>query len=61
MLSCDGAPDVDQATNRLIRSREHEVARFQALQSEPGMSLSGLSVAVREISVLAERLNGAPS
>ena len=45
-----------------MRARASEVGRFQTLlqeiQSEPTMTLSGLSVAVREISLLSDRLNG---
>jgi glutamate dehydrogenase len=61
MLSRNGA-DIDSATTRLIQSREREVARYRALldeiRAEPAMSLSGLSVAVREIAILSEGMNG---
>jgi glutamate dehydrogenase len=63
MRSRGGEQDVDGATDRLLESRQGEVARFQSLlqeiQAEPAMTLSGLSVAVREITLLADRTNGA--
>jgi glutamate dehydrogenase len=58
----DGSASVDQAAERLIASRASDVGRFQTLlqeiRSEPAMTLSGLSVAVREISLLSDRMNG---
>ena len=57
-----GSADIDRVTDRLIHSREREVARYHSLleeiRGEPTMSLSGLSVAVREIASLSERMNG---
>ncbi len=62
MRSRAGAPDIDVAADNLIESRRREVTRFQTLlqeiQGEQAMSLSGLSVAVREIAWLSDRLNG---
>jgi glutamate dehydrogenase len=62
MASRTGARSADQAAEALIQSRAADVARFQTLlqeiQAEPTMSLSGLSVAVREISLLSDRMNG---
>ncbi|MSR35224.1 MAG: NAD-glutamate dehydrogenase [Gemmatimonadetes bacterium] len=56
------AGSVDRAADRMVESRADDVGRFQTLlqeiQSEPAMSLSGLSVAVREIALLSERMNG---
>jgi hypothetical protein len=56
------ARSVDQAAETVMRARASEMGRFQALlqeiQSEPSMTLSGLSVAVREIALLSDRLNG---
>jgi glutamate dehydrogenase len=58
----DGA-DIDRVTDALIEGRTREVARYKALldelRGEPAMSLSGLSVAVREIASLSERMDGA--
>ena len=55
-------PDIDRATDQVIGSRRGDVTRFQSLlqeiQGDQAMSLSGLSVAVREIAWLAERMNG---
>jgi glutamate dehydrogenase len=55
----DGTEDVDQSADRLIASRERDVARFcdllEEIRQEASPSLAGLSVAVREMSVLAER------
>ena len=54
--------DVRAAADRTLQSRGREVARYRALldeiRGEPVMSLSGLSVAVREIASLSERMNG---
>ena len=62
MRSRAGSADIDRVTDRLIHSREREVARYHSLleeiRGEPTMSLSGLSVAVREIASLSERMNG---
>jgi glutamate dehydrogenase len=62
MKSRGGAKSADQAADAVIQSRAADVGRFpsllQELQSEPKMSLSGLSVAVREISLLSESTNG---
>jgi glutamate dehydrogenase len=62
MRGRDGSASIDQAAERLISTRASEVGRFQTLlqeiQSEPTMTLSGLSVAVREIALLSDRLNG---
>ena len=56
-----GASDIDGAADLLIESRRQEVPRFQALlqeiQAEQTMSLSGVSVAVREIAWLSDRMN----
>ena len=56
-----GASDIDGAADLLIESRRQEVTRFQALlqeiQAEQTMSLSGVSVAVREIAWLSDRMN----
>ena len=64
MRSRTAGVDIDRVTERLLRAREREVARFRDLlaeiQQEPSLSLAGLSVAVREISALSERLNGGP-
>ena len=62
MRSGNGADNADDAADRLLASRAREVARFEALlqevQAEPRMSVAGLSVAVREIALLAERMVG---
>ena len=62
MRSRAAAPDIDRAADRLIESRQSDVSRFQSLLQEiqggQTMSLSGLSVAVREIAWLSERMNG---
>jgi glutamate dehydrogenase len=54
--------DVDRVTDGMLRSREREMMRFreviEEIQQESRMSLSGLSVAVREIGVFCEQLNG---
>jgi len=58
----DAEGNVDRGADRLIAAREQEVARYRTLlgeiQQESPVSLAGLSVAVREVSLLAERLNG---
>ncbi|MGD2070463.1 MAG: NAD-glutamate dehydrogenase, partial [Gemmatimonadota bacterium] len=56
-----GAEDVGRTAEALMESRGREVARYRALVEElmaegESTSLSALSVAVREITVLAERL-----
>ncbi len=55
---------VDEARERIMEARTRELARFQALleeiQAEETLSLSGLSVAVREMAVLSERNGTAP-
>ena len=55
-------PNIDRPTDHVMGSRKDDVARFQSLlqeiQGDQAMSLSGLSVAVREIGWLAERMNG---
>ena len=55
-------PDVDRATDHVMGSRRGDVSRFQSLlqeiQGDQALSLSGLSMAVREIARLAERMNG---
>ena len=53
--------DIGEAANRLIVERKRDVDRFRRLldevRAEDEISLSGLSVAVREITVLSERVN----
>ncbi len=53
--------DVGDAAQRLLEERRRDVERFRRLLDEIRMeneiSLSGLSVAVREITVLSERVN----
>jgi glutamate dehydrogenase len=60
MTGRDDVPDVGEAATRLLEHRERSVERFRRLldeiQSEETMSLSGLSVAVREITRLSELL-----
>ena len=55
-------PDIDRATDHVMGSRRGDVSRFQSLlqeiQGDQVMSLSSLSMAVREIAWLAERING---
>jgi glutamate dehydrogenase len=62
MLNRAAGVDIDRATDRLMRTREREVSRFRELldemQQEPALSLAGVSVAVREMSLLSERMNG---
>jgi glutamate dehydrogenase len=62
MRSRSGGVDIERVTDRLMHTRERDVARFRELldeiQQEPSLTLAGLSVAVREISALSERLNG---
>jgi glutamate dehydrogenase len=54
----DPGGNVADATDRLVGAREKEMARYRSLleeiRAEPSMSLSGLSVAVREIGSLAQ-------
>jgi glutamate dehydrogenase len=65
MRSRTSGTDIDRVTDGLMRARERELARFRELleeiQQEPTVSLAGLTVAVREITALSERLNGRPS
>ncbi len=55
------ALDVDAAATRLLEERHRDVERFRHLldeiHGEQQMTLSGLSVAVREITALSERVN----
>ena len=57
-----GTLDIDRAADNLIEARARDVARFRSLleevRGEAAISLSSLSVAVREIALLAERTNG---
>ena len=61
MRSRSGQEDIDGVTDTLIRSRERDVEHYRSLleeiKGEPVMSLSGLSVAVREMAGLPERMN----
>ncbi len=58
MADRDGAPDPSEAAARLLEHRERSVQRFRQLldevRAEEAISLSGLSVAVREITRLSE-------
>ena len=53
--------DIGEAASRLLAQRTRDVDRFRRLleeiRAEDGMTLAGLSVAVREITVLSERVN----
>ena len=53
--------DIGEAASRLLAQRKRDVDRFRRLleeiRAEDGMTLAGLSVAVREITVLSERVN----
>ena len=57
--------DVDRVTDMLMHARNREMSRFREvldeIQQESRVSLSGLSVAVREIGVLCEPVNGGPA
>ncbi len=57
-----GADDVGSASDRVFRQQRGELRRFQNLLEEiqggERISLSGLAVAVREITTLSERVNG---
>ncbi|HSR42124.1 MAG TPA: hypothetical protein VLL48_08135, partial [Longimicrobiales bacterium] len=54
--------DVGTASDRVFQERRGELSRFQNLleeiRGEERISLSGLAVAVREITSLSEKLNG---
>jgi glutamate dehydrogenase len=58
MAARDAEPDVGRTAARLLDNREREVHRFHRLldeiRAEEAISLSGLSVAVREITHLSE-------
>jgi hypothetical protein len=62
MRSSDNGKDITRVADGLMGSREREMTRFRELleeiQQESKVSLSGLSVAVREIGVLSEQMNG---
>ncbi len=53
--------DVGESARRLLEQRRKDVDRFRRLldevRAEEGMTLAGLSVAVREITLLSERVN----
>jgi glutamate dehydrogenase len=53
--------DVDTAATRILEERRRDVERFQRLldeiRADDSTGLSGLSVAVREMTVLSERVN----
>ena len=55
-------PDIGRATDHVMGSHRGDVSRFQSLlqeiQGDQALSLSGLSMAVREIGWLAGRMNG---
>jgi glutamate dehydrogenase len=64
MRSREDGWEIDRVADRLLHSRARDVTRFRELldeiRAEANLSLAGVSVAVREISALSERLNGAP-
>jgi glutamate dehydrogenase len=62
MTHRDGVPDVGEAAARLLAIRERDVRRFRGLLDElqeetDALGLPALSVAVREIAVLSERMS----
>ncbi len=60
MRKRDGGPDVGEAATRLLEHRARDVERFRRLleeiRAEDVMTLSGFSVAVREMTVLSEKM-----